>query len=539
MDLDNVFKKHRKLLLFAQIVSGDSLSEKIRNLAWIMDLLASKDKTWESDELFMLAQETTPFLPEQEIIQQITKLQLLRLEIENSQYRLDDPIVLHESTLPASISKEDCTLSLAELQSILQGGPTQRIIWTDGYLKAILQDVSNFGFHCIRSWQSLVKEGNDLQGVPFLWNVAPDGRTTPLVDVPGSSATIDIVRLAIEPLNHLEVALDPEQQSLLQWVFDRICKNIALGNDGLAHYYLPDDDSYPNTAYPVNDTQGRVIGLLVHLLTRKDRLVDHERQARASNLAKGLVRYLLSQQLLTPDTPYRGFWSFHKYDDKSLDVFQVFTINSELAVKALETYWPIADDKLKEEIATAITETLNALRRTAVTDSQTIGWEKHFSTLSHQTAQRESEIFATARGAVIFATASAIGVCEDGFKYVAGALRFIEQQWSPKFREPKDDIELIYYRSPEREKWSDLTYRITNPISAIMPYMLIKTSRLMGINLPIFLTEPINNCMNFALENYGGHGYWLDSSMGKAYPTNTAFNMEMLMEYLRAARNIT
>jgi hypothetical protein len=535
MDLDDVFKKHRRLLLLAQVVSGDSLHEKIRNLAWIVDLLASKDESWQADELFMLAQETTPFLPEDEIIQQITKLQLLKRDIETGDYRLEDPIVLHESSLPASIAKEACTLSVAELQSILQRGPTQRIVWTGSYLKAILKDVSDFGFHCIRSWQSLVQAGNDIQGVPFLWNVAPDGSTTPLVDVPGSSATIDIVRLAVEPMNFMRVGPTPEQQSLIQWVFDRICQNIETGAAGLAHFYLPGDDSYPKTAYPINDTQGRVIGLFVHLLAQEHKFLDHIRLQRASDLAKGLVRYLLSQQLLTSNTPYHGFWSFHKYDDESLDGFQVFTIHTELAVKALESYWPIAEDALKEGIATAITETVNALKRTAVRDSQTIGWEKHFSTLSQPTIQREREIFATARGALILATASSMGLCEDGFEYVAGALRFIEGQWSPKFREPKDDVELILYRSPEQQKWTDLTYRISNPISAIMPYMLLKTSRLMGMNLPIFLTEPVNNCMNFALENYGGYGYWLDASMGKAYPTNTAFNMEMLMEYLRAS----
>ena len=127
-----------------------------------------------------------------------------------------------------------------------------------------------------------------------------------------------------------------------------------------------------------------------------------------------------------------------------------------------------------------------------------------------------------------------MGLCEDALEYVTGALRFIEQTWVVNLRDPKDDVEFIPYRTPEQHKWSDLTYRITNPISGIMPYALLKASRLVGIKLPIFMTEPVNNCLNFALENYGGHGFWLDAYMGKAYPTNTAFNMEMIMEYLRA-----
>ena len=112
MDLDNAFQKHRKLLLFAQVISGDSLHEKIRNLAWIIDLLASNDESWQADELFMLAQETTPFLPQDEIIQQITKLRLLRRVVETGDYKLDESFVLHEPTLPTSITNEDCTFSL-------------------------------------------------------------------------------------------------------------------------------------------------------------------------------------------------------------------------------------------------------------------------------------------------------------------------------------------------------------------------------------------------------------------------------------------
>ena len=39
MNSQEVFQKHRHLLLFAQLIGGDSLQTRIRNLAWIIELI--------------------------------------------------------------------------------------------------------------------------------------------------------------------------------------------------------------------------------------------------------------------------------------------------------------------------------------------------------------------------------------------------------------------------------------------------------------------------------------------------------------------
>ena len=249
----------------------------------------------------------------------------------------------------------------------------------------ILQEISDFGFHCIRSWQSLVQDGNDIQGVSVSVERSPRQDTLRLWSIcQGQTLRSTSCDRAVEPLNFMQVVPSPEQQSLIQWVFDRIYVNIKFESDGRAYYHLPGDDSYPNTAHAINDTQARVIHLLIQLLNEEQGYFDLRARQQASDSANGLVRYLLSQQLFRHESPYEGFWSFHKYDDQSLDGFQVLTINSELAVKALEAYWGTADANLKKEIAQAITEILTALRRTALKDAQTIGWQKHFSTLSSE-----------------------------------------------------------------------------------------------------------------------------------------------------------
>jgi hypothetical protein len=404
-----------------------------------------------------------------------------------------------------------------------------------------------FGFHCIESWKSLVASGKQLDGVPFLWNVADDGDTTPMGDLPASSATLDIVRLAIEPLNFIGIAPSTEQRELIHWAFDRIYENIQFLADGRAYYYLPDDDSYPNTAHPINDTQSRVIHLLIHLLREEQEYLDADRRKRAHDSAIGLGRYLLSEQLLAPGEKYDGFWSFHKYGNRELDGFQVLTINSELAVKALEDLWSVGDKDLKQDISRSMIRVVTALRRTAIRDGRSVGWQKHFSTRESDDGRSNSanpqpgegkdnracEIFATARGMMILATATAMGLFDDELNHVRGALQLVEQNWIVNLRNVEDDVEFIPYRTPELKDWSDGTFRITNPISAIVPYYFLRTLRLVRLPLSIIMTEPVNNCMNFALENYEGHGFWRDAATGSAYPTNTAFNMEMVMEYLR------
>jgi hypothetical protein len=277
--------------------------------------------------------------------------------------------------------------------------------------------------------------------------------------------------------------------------------------------------------------------------------LDAGRRKQARDSAMGLGRYLISEQLLAPGEKYDGFWSFHKYDDPDLDRFQVLTINSELAVKALESLWLLGDENFNRDISRSLTRLVAALRRTAIRVRGSIGWQRHFSTLEsdddltnsanpqdgEEKENRACEIFATSRGMLIFATATAMGLCDDGLEYIRGALEFVERNWTVNLSDVKDDIEFIQYRTPELLDWSDGTFRITNPISAILPYYLLKASRLSRLPLPIIVTEPINNCMNFALEQYEGHGFWRDAATGSAYPTNTAFNMEMLMEYLRGS----
>jgi hypothetical protein len=368
-------------------------------------------------------------------------------------------------------------------------------------------------------------------------------------DLPASSATVDIVRLAVQPLEILKMTPSDDERILIQWSFDQIYENISFKPDGEAAYYLPGDDSYPNTAYPINDTQARVISLLVHLLSDRQQYLDAERHGRANKAAWGLVRYILGQQLDAPERRQNGFWSFHRYSDVDVDGFQVLTINSELAVRAMEALWPLASATMQADIARGLSRLLASLRQTAICYDDVVGWQKHFSTLVREDvveaastrdqaegASDDCEVFATARAMLIFAIARSLKVADDDATfYVRGALRFLQRNWSVKLEVPQDDIEFISYRSPEGAKWSDMTYRITNPISAIMPYYVLKTQRLCGEPLSVLLAENINNCVNFALENYGGHGFWLDAPTGMAYPTNTAFNLEMLAEYLRAS----
>src|SRR5205823_1391301 len=92
------------------------------------------------------------------------------------------------------------------------------------------------------------------------------------------------------------------------------------------YYSLPGDDSYPNTAHPINDTQSRVVRLLIHLLDEKRDYLDGNRRRQALEAVFALTRYILSQQLAAEGQAYDGFWSFHKYEDELVDGFQVLSI---------------------------------------------------------------------------------------------------------------------------------------------------------------------------------------------------------------------
>lgn len=542
MDSDEIFQKHRQIVLFAQLLRGSTLGERIRNLRWILELINSREGSWQPDELVILAEEGSPFLPSNELLAEISKLKLLTLNEESGRYELEASAELYERGLPQSIKPKDCSFSVAELLVLLQGGTALRVIWKRSTLVSILQSLVDFGFHCIGSWKSVVEEGKELDGVPFLWNVDERGNATPMGNLPASSATVDVLRLAIEPLSVTTSVLSSEQARLVEWAFDQVYRRIQFLPDGRAFYELAIDDSYPEAAHPINDTQSRVVHFLIQLLQSEQIRLDEKRREQAYSSAIALTRYLLSEQLAAPGQKYDGFWSFHKYDEGQLDGYQVLTINSELAMRALEGTWSIADDNLRKNISHSVDRLLTALRRTAISNDHSIGWQQHFSTKELEQSgtqqppaptKRSPELFATARGMLIFATATAMGLCEDGSEYIRGALRFLEETWIVNLRNVGDDVEFIPYRSPKLADWSDGTYRITNPISAIVPYYVLKTLRTANMPLPILISEPINNSLNFALANYEGHGFWRDAKTGSAYPTNTAFNMEMLIEYLR------
>ena len=552
MDLPSIFHRYRRLLAFAHLLGGESLRDRIRNLAWISDLLASSDEVWQLDELAILGQESTPFTPVTEIAAGVSGLRLLKYDPPTKTYRVPPHVDLYEQGLPASIGEQDCQYAVAELRELLEGGPAQRTLWTQSDLTTILRGMTEFGLHCIRSWRSLVENGKDLAGVPFLWNVGQAGETTPHGELPASSATIDIVRLTVEPLNFLGISPAPDAKSLIRWAFDRIYRNISFGADTCASYLLPADDSYPNTAHPINDSQSRVITLLVSLLKEEQDYLDSERRQQALEAALALTRYLLSQQLRAEGEGYDGFWSFHRYGSVALDGYQVLSINSELAVTALTSVFGFADQQLRIAITQSVSWIVTALQRTAVRNGAEIGWRRNFAGSRSPSGVSDNvkaevpndrpldvteacEIFATARAMLMFASAKALGACDGAADYVRGALAYMERHWVVKLRSAKDDVEFIAYRSPESAQWSDVTYRITNPISAVLPYYVLRAARLSKERLPLVLTEPVNNCMNFALENYGGHGFWRDAGTGLAYPTNTAFNMGMLMEYVRAS----
>lgn len=545
MELKEVFLRHRRLLAFSQLVDGQTLQERIRNLAWIIDLLGSGDDVWQMDELAILGQESMPFMPVDEIAEALSNLKILRFDAGAQSYRLGEATNIFENGLPSTITEDDCQITLTEFRELLEGGPSQRMVWRRSDLTAILGSTSDFGFHCIASWRSLVSEGNDLGGVPFLWNVVRDGETSPHGNLPASSATIDIVRLAVEPLNLLGRKPTSEQSALLSWAFDRIICNVTVGDDGCGYYDLADDDSYPNAAHPINDSQSRVIRLLVQLIRHDQGYLDAGRQREAFDATLALTRFLLSQQLSAGGEAYDGFWSFHRFDVPVIDSFQILSINSELAVAALESVWELGDTTVNDAIRDSLMRLLAGLRRTAIQHSEMIGWRKHFAGPSGAESVSladidgpapDVDVFATARALFIFAVAQSLGICADANTFISGAFEVLERRWSVRFATAEDDIEFIPYRTPEHAKWSDMTYRITNPVSAVMPYYVLAAARLARLSVPMTLTEPVNNCLNFALENYGGHGFWRDVPTGLAYPSNTAFNMQMLIEYVGASK---
>jgi len=545
MELKDVFQRYRRLLAFAHLVGGNTLRDRIRNLSWIIALLASGDDRWQLDELATLGQESTPFMPVKEIASEVAKIKMLRLDASTQTYVLQDVANIYEQGLPAAITEASCQVSLKEFRELLEGGPAQRMVWRQSDLYTILNSTADFGFHCIEAWRSLVINGSELSGVPFLWNVTDKGVAAPHGELPASSATIDIVRLAIEPLQFLGRTPTTAERSMIEWSFDRIYQNITIETQRSGYYSLPLDDSYPNAVHPINDSQCRVIRLLVSLL-EGDEYLDSARRQRAESAALALTRYLLSQQLVSEAPTYGGFWSFHRYDDAVVDGFQILSINSELAVTALESVWALGDNRVKDAIKQGLGRLLDGLRRTAITGDGMIGWRRHFAAVPISSdsstdggdanrSETKTEILTTARALLMFAIAQRMNVGDDASDFIRGAISGLERQWVPKLRTLEDDVEFIPYRTPEQVKWSDVLYRITNPISAVMPYCLLAAARFAEVRLPITLTEPMNDCVNFALEHYGGYGYWRDASTGLAYPTNTAFNMQMLIEYARAS----
>src|SRR5688572_14416168 len=96
MDLPSSFQRYRLLLAFAQMLGGESLRDRIRNLAWMSDLLASSDDAWELDELAMLGQESTPFMPVNEIADGMSRLRLLEYDRSTETYRLPQYVDLYE-----------------------------------------------------------------------------------------------------------------------------------------------------------------------------------------------------------------------------------------------------------------------------------------------------------------------------------------------------------------------------------------------------------------------------------------------------------
>src|SRR4051794_28826136 len=88
MDGDRLFEEHRRALLFAQLVAGGSLAEKVRNLGWAKDLLGSDAGVWAPDDLIILAEDGDPFLPTDESLQAITSLGLLEYDDDADLYRL-------------------------------------------------------------------------------------------------------------------------------------------------------------------------------------------------------------------------------------------------------------------------------------------------------------------------------------------------------------------------------------------------------------------------------------------------------------------
>ena len=537
VDLERLFLQHRRSLLFAQLVAGGSLLEKLRNLAWVVDVLSDRESSWDATELTILAEESAPFLPADALLSAIASLPIL--EMKGNVYRLADRLSVGEG--PPWLVSEHASTSLDEIRELLRVGVSARQTWDRSRLADVLRGVREFGFECLRAWRARQSAERRVSGIPFLWNVAPDGRTSPMGELPASSATIDIVRLVVEPAPLLNVDATTDERSLIEWAFDEIIAKVTVDDQGRGSYRLDEDDSYPSAEHPINDTQARVIHLLVSLSASDADHLDGTRRSIARSTAAQLARYLLGQQLSARGEVHDGFWSFHKYGVPSTDSFQVLTINSELAVKALEAVWPMADAELRNAISNSLADVSSALRRTAAAGEGSVGWQQHFSTLTTGAASTAPlpnhgrDLLATARAVVILATASSLGATGDCRDLVADGLRFVEQVWSPEQITPENDVEFIPYRSPQRDRWSDLTFRITNPISAVMPYYVMKAVRLAELSLPIFLTEPINNAVNFALDSYSGHGFWRDAPSGLAYPTNTAFNMEMLIEYLRAA----
>ena len=78
MELRDVFQKHRALLLVTQLIGGNNLCERLRNLSWLLDLLAEKAEPWRVDDLVILGENSAPFLPSSEILRAMTALKVLR-----------------------------------------------------------------------------------------------------------------------------------------------------------------------------------------------------------------------------------------------------------------------------------------------------------------------------------------------------------------------------------------------------------------------------------------------------------------------------
>jgi hypothetical protein len=536
----DAFREHERELVFAQLITGGSFDEKLRNLAWLKRILESDEGTWTQDELIIMAEEADPFLPADELIEAISSLGLLEYDDRTAVYWRKPSIPSMTDTSTGMLS-EPAGLSLDELRAVLVRAAADRQRWTRESLSSVLVQVRDFGFACLRAWQAFQREGRLADGVPFLWNASDEGEVRPMMDLAASSATIDVIRLAID--TQADVPPTSDERELIEWALLEIEARITTQGE-FSFYELPDDDSYPNAAHPINDSQSRIINLLSALLSNPAQPLKTASRERAMAHTSGLIRYLLEQQHTAPGEMHDGFWSFHRYGRSDVDPLQILTINSELAVNALARARGLMDTTTQDQISRAIARVAAALERTAVVDGEQVFWEQHFSTLASGRRSRVTplapagaasfnpDVLATARAILMLATATHLDIIDDGTDLVRGGLKFITENWTAATT-PDDDIEFVPYRSPQVDKWTDVTYRITNPMSAVLPYYILKACRLADQPVSPLLAEPVNNSLNFALQSYSGRGFWRDTSTEAAYPSNTAFNMEMLVEYLQ------